>query len=172
MNQSSSIKSNGSSTSHSLVHAGGGGGSDGPPGTEVGGRQTAHHLALPWLCTACVLLVQLHAGPTDIPREGLLAPLASAKQVSYYHMVQGGWVFRKVFCSIRLPFLVLFRGSVFPLCLSVDSGSRLLQLPIWETPEAKRKQRTQHILVHLPELLCSPSSSTYLSESTRAFVVL
>lgn len=159
-----------------LSTLGGGGGSDGPPALKSGGDRLPITLPRPGfaqpVCCWAGREAQLHAGPTDIPREGLQAPPASAKQVSYYHMVQGGWVFRNVFCSIRPPFLVLSRGAVFPLCLSMDSGSRLLQLPIWETPEAKRKQRTQHILVHLPELLCSPPSSTYLSESTRAFVML
>lgn len=155
---------------------GGGGGSDGPPGNEVGGRQTAHQpclaLALHSLCAAGQegrpSSMWAHQHPH---REGLKAPPASAKQISYYHMVQGGWVFRKVFCSIRLPFLILSLGAVFPLSLSMDSGSRLLQLPIWETPKAKQKQGTQRILVHLPELLGSPSS-TCPSECTQAFVAL
>ena len=177
-NQSFSIKCNGSCMSYSLVH----------PGwrwrfwwiplaLKLRGDGLPINLALPWLCTVCVLLDR-RGGPAPCGahqhphREGPKAPPASAKQISYYHMVQGGWVFRKVFCSIRLPFLILSLGAVSPLCLSVDSGSRVLQLPIWETPKAKQKQGTQCILVHLPELLCSPSSSTHLSESTREFVVL
>lgn len=74
---------------------GGGGGSDGPPGTEAGGDRLPINLALPWLCTVCVLLDR-RGGPAPCGahqhphREGPKAPPASAKQISYYHMVQGG----------------------------------------------------------------------------------
>lgn len=139
--QSFTIKCTVSSTSYSLVN-------DGwrwrsgwfPLAMKLGELEPQSAL----LCSACVPLGGSGAPAPSwasytLTKRGNQNIAASTKEGFYQHRAKVGWVFflkKNQFC--KTPFLVLsleamemaFLGAFIPPCLCMDSGCRLLQLPI------------------------------------------